>query len=78
MEKLSEALNKLDELAVKMDGIMGVSFLLWESIDEGSDRVKVDIHGSAAYFLHDEITAIHDALHDIGDLLSDGLKEVRA
>ena len=56
MEKLSEALNKLDELAVKMDGIMGVSFLLWESIDGGSDRVKVDIHGSAAYFLHDEIT----------------------
>ena len=44
MEKLSEALNKLDELAVKMDGIMGVSFLLWESIDGGSDRVKVDIH----------------------------------
>ena len=33
MEKLKEALNKLDELAVKMDGIMGVSFLLWESID---------------------------------------------
>ena len=25
MEKLKEALNKLDELAVKMDGIMGVS-----------------------------------------------------
>ena len=74
MEKLKEALNKLDELAVKMDGIMGVSFLLWESIDGGSDRVKVDIHGSATYFLHDEITAIHD----IGDLLSDGLKEVRA
>ena len=46
--------------------------------DGGSDRVKVDIHGSATYFLHDEITAIHDALHDIGDLLSDGLKEVRA
>lgn len=42
MEKLKEALNKLDELAVKMDGIMGVSFLLWESIDGGSDRVKVD------------------------------------
>ena len=78
MEKLKEALNKLDELAVKMDGIMGVSFLLWESIDGGSDRVKVDIHGSATYFLHDEITAIHDALHDIGDLLSDGLKDVRA
>ena len=55
MEKLNEAFNKLDELVVKMDGIMGVSFLLWESIDGGSDRVKVDIHGSAAYFLHDEI-----------------------
>ena len=57
---------------------MGVSFLLWESIDGGRDRVKVDSQGSAAYFLHDEITAIHDAVHDIGDLLSDGLKEVRA
>ncbi len=45
MEKLKEALNKLDELAVKMDGIMGVSFLLWESIDGGSDMVDSHVEG---------------------------------
>lgn len=77
MEKLKEGVYALDSLNAKVDGIMGLSFLLWEAITEGGNAVDADIHGGAAFLLHDEITAIHDALHDIGDLLHDGLNKAK-
>lgn len=76
MEKINEAFQALGELKVRIDGIVGLSFLLWESIAEGNFVITADTHGGAAYLLNKEITAIHDELHNIEDMLSDGLRDV--
>lgn len=76
MEKINEAFQTLGELEVRVNGIVGLSFLLWESIAEGNFDITADTHGSAAYLLNTEIKAIHDELRNIEDMLSDGLREV--
>lgn len=75
---LQSAYNALESLDLDIDCMESLSFLLWQSLAEYSTELDRDIHGNAAYMLNKKIEQIHDALHDIGDLLSDGLKEVRA
>ena len=77
MEKLKQAIYDFDELGIRIDGIAGLSFLLWEAITEGNFAINKDTHGSAAYLLNNEIEKIRNELQDIKDRFYEGLREVK-
>lgn len=76
MEKLKRSIRDFDELGVRIDGIAGLSFLLWESIAEGNFEIDKDTHGSAAFLLNHEIEELRDELQDIKDRMFECLKEM--
>lgn len=78
METIKDALYDFDRLDVRIQAVVGISFLLWEAIVEGNFEITADTHGSVAYMLNDELEALQNELKDIKNRMFDGLKEVRA
>ena len=78
MENLEKAVYMLENLNIKADGVLGLSTLLWQSTSEGMTELEEDIYSGATYLLMSEVEYMHDKIHEVVDILYDGLKEVRA
>ena len=78
MENLKKAVDMLENLNIKADGVLGLSTLLWQSTAEGMSELEEDIYSGATYLLRTEIEDIHDKLHEVIDMIYDKLKEARA
>lgn len=78
METISNALYDFDKLEIRIQAVVGISFLLWEALVEGNFEITADTHGSVAYMLNNELEALQNELEDIKNRLFDGLREVKA
>ena len=77
MENLKKAVYMLENLNIKADGVLGLSTLLWQSTSEGMTELE-EVYSGATYLLMSEVEYMHDKIHEVVDMLYDGLKEVRA
>lgn len=78
METISNALYDFDKLEIRIQAVVGISFLLWEALVEGNFEITADTHGSVAYMLNNELEALQNELKDIKNRMFDGLREVKA
>lgn len=78
METISNALYDFDKLEMRIQAVVGISFLLWEALVEGNFEITADTHGSVAYMLNNELEALQNELKDIKNRMFDGLREVKA
>lgn len=78
METISNALYDFDKLEIRIQAVVGISFLLWEALVEGNFKITADTHGSVAYMLNNELEALQNELKDIKNRMFDGLREVKA
>lgn len=76
MEKLKKAMFDFDELETRIDGIVSLSFLMWDTIVSRSSQIEKDTHGGAAFLLNHEIETIRDELQDIKERMFECLKEM--
>ena len=77
MEKLKQAMFDFDELEIRIDGIVSLSFWLCDTLVAESSQIEKDTHGGAAYLLNHEIEELRDELQDIKERMFEGLKEVK-
>ena len=78
MENLEKAVYMLENLNIKADGVLGLSTLLWQSTSEGMTELEEEVYSGVTYLLMSEVEYMHDKIHEVVDMLYDGLKEVRA
>lgn len=73
MEKIKNSIFELDSALMELDILKSISFLLWDSMAEGS--VDVDgVYILAAYKLQDMTKEVAEKLRGISKDLIDGLK----
>ncbi len=73
MEKIKNSVYELDSALMELDILKSISFLLWDSMSEGSVDVD-EVYILAAYKLQDMTKEVAEKLRGISKDLIDGLK----
>lgn len=73
MEKIKNSVYELDSALMELDILKSISFLLWDSMSEGSVDVD-EVYILAAYKLQDMTKEVAEKLRGISKDLLEGLK----
>lgn len=73
MEKIKNSVYELDSALMELDILKSISFLLWDSMSEGSVDVD-EVYILAAYKLQDMTKEVAEKLRGISKDLLDGLE----
>ena len=73
MEKIKNSVYELDSALMELDILKSISFLLWDSMSEGSVDVD-EVYILAAYKLQDMTKEVAEKLRGISKDLLDGMR----